>query len=105
MEQTTEKPSTSRRSRHQVIALLNEYDNSRGMSVKEFCKLHQISKSAFNSARNRHRAAPKSKPQPSGFIAISSPANKEPSNTLFAEVKGIKLYQAVTANYLKALIL
>jgi hypothetical protein len=104
MDQTTGKQSTSRRSKEQTLELLSEYDKDHGTTVKAFCKLHQISEGSFYSARSRYRPAGNSKQQSSGFIAIGSPAFKEPANTLFAEVKGIKLYQAVPANYLKALI-
>jgi len=105
MELTLGNQSTSRRSKRQVLALLSEYDKSHGMSVKDFCRLHQISEGAFYSSRKRHRSASKAKTRSSGFIAIASPTIKDPANTLFAEVNGIKLYRAVPATYLKTLIL
>ena len=104
MEQTSDKQSISRRSKEEILELLNEFDKEHGMTVKAFCKLHQISEGSFYSARSRYRPAGNSKQQSSGFIAIGSSTFKEPADTLFAEVKGIKLYQAVPANYLKALI-
>lgn len=104
MEQAIGKQSTSRRSKAQTLELLNEYNKDHGLTVKAFCKLHQISEGSFYSARSRYRPTGISKEQSSGFIAIASPTFKEPANTLFAEVKGIKLYHAVPADYLKALI-
>jgi hypothetical protein len=74
------------------------------MTVKDFCSLHQISEGSFYSARKRHRSAGTLKEKSSGFISIGRPAIKEPIGVLFAEVNGIKLYQAVPADYLKALI-
>lgn len=75
------------------------------MTVKAFCKLHQISEGSFYSARKRYRSSVTSLSKQSGFIAIAPPvALKESGSGLFAEVKGIKLYQAVPADYLKALI-
>ena len=102
MDQLKYKKITSRHSKTQLLEMLDEYDKTKGMTIKEFCKLHQISEGSFYSARKRHRAR-SSKKQPSGFIAITSPALKEPSASLFAEVNGIRLYQAVPAEYLKAL--
>ena len=84
MEQTTGNQSTSRRSKEQILELLNEYDKDHGTTVKAFCKLHQISEGSFYSARSRYRPAGISKQQSSRFIAIASPTFKEPANTLFA---------------------
>ena len=94
---------TSRRSKEQILELLNEYDKDHGTTVKAFCKLHQISEGSFYSARNRYRAAGAKQKQPSGFIAITT-CIKRTGGCLFAEVNGIKLYQSVPADYLKALI-
>jgi hypothetical protein len=104
MDQLHDKTNTSRRNKTQMLEMLNEFDKTKGMSIKEFCKLRQISEGSFYSARKRHRARSNKKKQSSGFIAITSPALKEPSVSLFAEVNGIKLYQAVAPEYLKALV-
>ena len=104
MDQLNDKKIKSRHSKTQMLELLEVYDKTKGMTIKEFCKLRQISQGSFYSARKRHRAASGAKKQSSGFIAITSPAVKEPSVSLFAEVNGIKLYQAVAPEYLKALV-
>lgn len=105
MEGTNNKQSSSRRSKAQMLELLNEFDTSDRIPVMEFCKLHQISKASFYSARSRYRIVDASKQQPTGFIAITQPTYKEPCGNLFAEVNGIRLYQFVAADYLKALVL
>lgn len=105
MEQPNGKPPVSRRSKAQILELISKYDKSQGMTVKAFCKLHQISEGAFYSTRSRYRSSGISHQKQSGFIAIARPALKEPTGILFAEVNGIKLYQAVPADYLKALVL
>jgi hypothetical protein len=105
MEQTNGNQSTSRRTKIQMLELLSDYDENPGMTVKDFCRLHQITEGSFYSARKRHRCAGISKQKPSGFISIGRPTFKEPIGVLFAEVNGIKLYQAVPADYLKALVL
>lgn len=104
MEQTNGRQVITRRTKAQILDLLGEYDKNHGMTVRDFCKLHQISEASFYSARKRHRWRLTSKQQSSGFIAIPRPAFKEPAGSLFAEVNGIKLYQAVPADYLKALV-
>jgi len=104
MDQLNDKKIKSRYSKTKMLEMLDEYDKTRGMTIKEFCKLRQISEGLFYSARKRHRAGGSAKKQSPGFIAINSLALKEPAGSLFAEVNGIRLYQAVPAEYLKALI-
>jgi hypothetical protein len=94
-----------RRNKAQMLELLQEFDKNHGLSVKNFCSLHEITEGAFYAARKRYRSKSKSKQKPSGFIAIAQPSFKASSAVLFAEVNGIRLYQAVSADYLKALIL
>lgn len=105
MEQTEKKSIQTRRTHEQILQILSEYDKKHGLTIKEFCKLHGISEAAFYSSRSRHRS-PKnqSKNKRGTFITIGEPAAKESGSVLFAEVKGIKIYQAVPASYLKALI-
>ena len=105
MEQPVGTQITSRRNKTQILDLLSEYDKNPGMSVKAFCKFHEISEGSFYSARKRHGSAGNSLQKQPGFIAIPSPRFPGPAGALFAEVNGIKLYQAVPADYLKALVL
>lgn len=105
MEQTNGNRPISRRNKIQMLELLSQYDGNPGMTIKDFCSLHQISEGSFYSARKRHRSVGTLKQKSSGFISIGRAAYKESDSPLFAEVNGIKLYQAVPADYLKALIL
>jgi hypothetical protein len=57
MEQTNGNQTTSRRTKIQMLELLREYDGHPGITVKDFCSLHQISEGSFYSARKRHRSA------------------------------------------------
>ena len=104
MDQLNDKKIISRPSKAQMLEMLDEYDKTKGMTIKEFCKVRQINEGSFYTARKRHRARGSAKKQSSGFIAITRPALKEPAGSLFAEVNGIRLYQAVPAEYLKALV-
>ncbi len=103
MEQLNGKASSSRRTQSEVLELLSEYDKNPGMTVKAFCKIHQISEGSFYSARKRYRNGGGAVQKKPGFIAIPSPRFSEDS--LFAEVNAIRLYQPVPADYLKALAL
>jgi hypothetical protein len=94
---------TGRRSRQEVIRLLDEYGKTTGITVKAFCKLHQLKESAFYSARKRHRPQSSAPGKLTGFVEIKPTTPEGPPNTLFAEVNGIRIYQAVPAAYLKSL--
>ena len=98
-----EKQITGRRSRQEVIQLLDEYDKTMGITVKAFCRLHQINESAFYSARKRHRSGSSVQKKAAGFVEIKPAAPEGGANSLFAEVNGIRIYQAVPAAYLKSL--
>lgn len=104
MDQMNDKKMASRRSKTQMLEIVDEYDKTKDLTIKEFCKLRQISEGSFYTARKRHRARGIVKKQSSGFISIASPVLKEPRVSLFAEVNSIRLYQAVPAEYLKALV-
>lgn len=93
---------TPRRNKQQLLELIAEYDKTPGITIKDFCKLHKVTQGSFYTARKRHRVAVKK--QSTGFIAIKRAAADQTVPTLFAEVKGIKLYQHVPVDYLKALI-
>src|SRR5215210_6116756 len=101
MEQPIGKREISRRSKDQMLELLKAFDKNPGMTVKDFCAHHKITEASFYTARKRHRPAQTSKQNSSGFIAIPSPSFNGSTANLFAEVNGIKLYQAVPADYLK----
>ena len=104
MEQPNEKQEISRRSKDQMLELLDEFDKNPGMTVKAFCQYYKITEGSFYAARKRYRAARTSQQMRSGFISIPSPLFNGTAGSLFAEVNGIKLYQAVSADFLKALI-
>lgn len=103
MDQSPTRQRTPRRSKEQIFELLAAYDKTTGMTVKDFCKLHKVTEGSFYTARKRQRGSVTRK-QSSGFIPITRPAFDQQAPVLFAEVKGIKLYQPVPVDYLKALI-
>lgn len=105
MEQRNSKQPSLRRTKAQMLDLLSEYDKKHGLTVKAFCEIHKISEGSFYYARSHYRSVVAPQPQPSGFIAIARQVNKESASGLFAEVNGIRLYQPVSADYLKSLTL
>ncbi|HUP13261.1 MAG TPA: transposase [Niastella sp.] len=103
MEQTEKKPGSGKRTREQILQIIAQYKKAEGVTVKDFCRHHGISEGSFYSFRSRYGFSNQVKDKPGGFIAITTPMLKESFNTLFAEVNGIKIYQAVPADYLKTL--
>ena len=103
MEQIENQTVPVRHTRDQLKEIMVQYDKERGLTIKEFCKLHGISEGSFYSARReRQHSLTKSTQKNRGFIAIHPSVAQSPA-TLFAEVRGIKIYQMVPAEYLKTL--
>ena len=106
MENSEQRSARPRCSRQEMVSLLKAYEKTNGITVKEFCRQHRIGEGTFYNFRKRCQQV-KSKPaRTTGFIAIAPSTTREQyTDRLFAEVNGIKLYQPVTAEYLKSLAL
>ncbi len=84
---------------------------TKDLTVAEFCKSHNISRHTFYNWRNRHTLlTPKLpvKEKPQDFIPVSFDDQRSKPG-LFAEIQlsskvSIKFYQKVEASYFKALI-
>lgn len=99
VEQEQKIPARHRRSKQQIEELLNLFAKG-NCGVKDFCKDHNISRANFHKWKSRYRSNQKDEKKASGFARvdiISLPG-------LFAEVKGIRIYQPVSAAYLKELL-
>lgn len=103
MEQSINKTLRPRRSKNQIEQLLQEFEKGNS-NVAEFCELHTISRAAFQKWQSRYRRNPATNSTPGGFakLKIATP-DLNLRSILFAEVNGIKLYQPVSASYLKEL--
>jgi hypothetical protein len=99
MEQ--EKSKRARRTSAEIKVLLESFSQS-GMNAKEFCLHHSISEAGFYRWRSRYGNTTTSKEN--NFVILQKPPEVKTDSMLFAEVKGIRIYQAVTASYLKELI-
>lgn len=103
MEEVEQNPLGKRRSRQELTSLLKKFEKCEGITAKAFCQLHQITESAFYRFRARYHKKAEAAKQ-AGFIEIKPhTVAEERPGILFAEVKGIKLYQPVSADYLKTL--
>ena len=101
------RKSPVRRTRKQITKLLKEYESKEGMTTIEFCKMHNVNKSNFYNWQKRYGSVQTNDSKLKGFIPIEVGASYPASgivSSLFAEVNGIRLYQVVAAEYLKALI-
>lgn len=90
---------TPRRTASEIRVLLDLFDLS-AVTAKEFCSTHGIRETAFYKWRGRYRT----REEEQAFIPlhVASPSSGEAA--LFAEVNGIRIYQAVPASYLKELV-
>ena len=86
------------------MLLLDEFAKT-GISIQEFCARRNIGKSTFHKWQSRYRDKFDQQRAPAAFADIQILSTAEHTTNLFAEVNGIKLYQHVTAAYLKELIL
>ena len=90
-----------RRTSEEIKNLLTSFTQS-DMGAKAFCKMHGISEGVFYKWKARHLNKPLAK-QPA-FVTLQPAAVGLHEAVLFAEVKGIKIYQVVSASFLKELI-
>ena len=97
-----------RRTMKQIVKLLKDYQSREGMTIIEFCKQHDINKSSFYNWQKRYGTKQSRLGKPTGFVSLElPPAFIQPAvnvSALFAEVKGIRLYQVVSCEYLKHLL-
>ena len=92
-----EQAKKSRRSSKEIKELLALFDSS-GLSAKQFCTNNGISETAFYKWRGRYRTVEAK----SDFIPLQVASSSSPG--LFAEVNGIRIFQPVSASFLKELL-
>ena len=89
-----------RRTSEEINSILVSYESS-GLSMKEFCKRHQIKVLYLTRWLKRYRSANQTK----GFVELRpGPEPTAPMAGLFAEYRGIHFYQPVDPSYLKTLL-
>ena len=98
MEQNNEKVIRRRRSHAEILNLLSEYSKT-NETVKQFCITHNINKASFHKWQSRY----KTQRPITGFVPVQVSSSSRTVG-LFAEVNSIKIYQPVSAAYLKELL-
>ena len=96
MEEKKEKAARKLRGQTAIVKLLQEQSQS-GQSIKSFCVAHGIAEGTFHNWKHRYGGEVDSFP---GF----APVQIIPEPGLFAIIGGIKIYQPVSAAYLKELL-
>ena len=91
------------RTEEQIFGLLEEYEAS-GYTVKEFCEVSDLNEATFYSWLRKYRL--RVEEEPKGFAPIEVVSSVVPAREggLFAEVRGIRIYKEVSAEYLKTLL-
>lgn len=96
MEEKKEKAVRKFRGQTVIVKLLREQVES-GQSIKSFCAARGIAEGTFHNWKHRYSGELDARP---GFVAVQM----IPEPGLFAMVGDIKIYQPVSAAYLKELL-
>lgn len=96
MEEKKEKAARKFRGKADILKLLQEQARS-GQSIKSFCAAHGIAEGTFHNWKHRYV---EEVPATASFAPIQ--IMQEPG--LFAMVGNVKIYQPVSAAYLKELL-
>ncbi len=93
-----------RRNKEEVMDLLRAFEKSNS-TIKTFCTERNISYGNFQKWRSRYGSKAAAKKASTSFVKVDIVSKvKEPLPGLFAEVRGIKLYQLVSPSFLKELL-
>jgi len=95
------QPKRSRRTSAEIKHLLEDFKRS-GSNANQYCKTMGIAEGLFNKWRSRY--GEKAPPKQNGFVNLQTPSTAGCEPGLFAEVKGIRIYQTVSAQFLKELL-
>jgi hypothetical protein len=87
------------RGKEVILDLLHQQEQS-GLTVKAFCQARSLPEGNFRKWKNRYLTN-ESDSRPVGFARVE--VSNSPS-FLFAEVIGIRIFQPVSAAYLKELL-
>ncbi len=93
------------RSKEDMFGLIARHNKST-TTVKEFCQLHSLTQGVFYYWQKKYHLENNEPGSQGGFVElrVEDPQPVGAPQGLFAEVRGIKLYQAVPAAYLKELL-
>jgi transposase-like protein len=89
------------RTREEIIRLLQDYENSGGLSVREYSDMIGVNDATFYNWRKKYGVV--QEPQVN-FIPLEVTGIQKPAASLQAEVKVIKFYGPLCLEQLKALL-
>jgi hypothetical protein len=93
--------------REDTFRLMEEFEKNDKLCASRFCKQHGMTNGTFYYWIKRYRRRHSETTVSKGFIPLvvktTSSYSTAGPGCLFAEVNGIRLYQAVPAEYLKTL--
>ena len=96
---TAMRPHAGRRSNQEINEIISEYEVS-GFSVEEYCEYKGLNPDTLQSWLHRHR---NKESNPLSFAPVmikDEPVDQE----LFAEYRGFKFYQPLSAEFIKIVI-
>jgi len=91
------------RSQENILSILDEYNKS-DLSIKAFCIDKNIAQASFHNWKKKYSKSVARADKPAGFASLQITPVAATESVLFAEIKEIKIYQWVTAAYLKELL-
>jgi hypothetical protein len=105
METTALRRRRPKHSKEAIAELLSEFSGS-GMTIAAFCAAKDIAPGSFHKWQSKCKAQYQNPAEPvAGFAELQVvPSADYVAAALFAEVKGIRIFQPVAASYLKELL-
>lgn len=102
------KPQSSlrgMRTKEDMFELITKHDKGT-ITVKEFCQLHGLTQGIFYYWQKKYHTESSESVGQSGFVQLQVEDTQHAGTHqgLFAEIRGIRLFQAVPASYLKELL-
>ena len=97
--------SKQRKTEQEIIQLMEDFEKSGALTVKEFCEAYEISNATFYNWQKIYRSR-QNESDASGFLSLDVTASSfdQSDGYLFAEYKGLRFYKEVSASFLKELI-
>jgi hypothetical protein len=104
METNSAKRVRVFRGKETILNILSEQKKSK-LSIKAFCDENDIAAASFHNWKKKYRNSRANRVVQPGFTTLRvTPTAPVAGPGLFAEVNSIKIYQPVTAAYLKELL-
>lgn len=100
----TNNGSRKQRTVEDIMQLLEEYQKSDSISVREYCEMIDISEATFYNWQKKYGSSRVMESPEAGFIPIQIAQETPPEQPLQAEVRVIKLYGTLSVEQFKTLL-